>query len=176
MPETRARILEAALRLFVTDGYQTSTVRDLAAEVGLTSAALYYYFPSKEACLEALVTPYLDAVDRVLERHPIATNQRRRTRRSLLLEYLAVLLQSPDLTRLVDRDPGIYSHAEFGPRIEKIVDGFLLRLAGAEATPGGRLRATAALGALRRPVLRTDIDVEPLAEELVDLAMCMFDG
>ncbi len=176
MPETRARILEAALRLFATDGYKTSTVRDLAAEVGLTSAALYHHFPSKEACLEALVAPYLDAVDRVLARHPIGTNQTLQDRRSLLSEYLAVLLQSPDLTRLVDRDPAINRHTEFGHRIEQIVDGFLLRLAGADATPVALLRATAALGASRRPVLRTDIDVEPLADELVDLAICMFDG
>lgn len=176
MPETRAKILEAALRLFEADGYQTSTVRDLAAEVGLTSAALYHYFPSKEGVLKALVTPYLDAVAEVLDRHPLAANESSRDRHSLLSEYLAVLLQSPDLTRLVDRDPAINSHAEFGPRIEQIVDGFLLRLAGPQATARDLLRATAALGALRRPVLRTDIDVETLADELVDLAMCMFDG
>lgn len=176
MAETRARILQAALRMFVTDGYQTSTVRDLAAEVGLTSAALYYHFPSKEACLEALIMPYLEAIDHVLERHPIAAGQSRETRHSLLSEYLAVLLQSPDLTRLVDRDPAINSHAVIRARIEKLVDEFLIRLAGAEASPRELLRATAALGALRRPVLQTHIDVEPLAEELVELAMCMFDG
>jgi len=174
--DTRARILDAALRLFSRDGFQSSTVRDLAAAVGLTSAALYYHFPSKEACLEALVAPYLDAAEQVLDRHPVVPDLGRAQRRSLLSDYLVVLLESPNLTRLVDRDPAIAAHTDFGHRISQLVDEFLLRLAGADATPEQQLRATAALGAVRRPVLRGDLDVAPLAEKLVDLALRIFDA
>jgi AcrR family transcriptional regulator len=45
--ETRQRILEVARGAFASGGYDSSTNRDLAAEVGITAGALYYYYPSK---------------------------------------------------------------------------------------------------------------------------------
>lgn len=52
--ETRARILQAALELFARDGFDDTTVRAIAARVGLTDAAIFYYFPSKRHVLDAL--------------------------------------------------------------------------------------------------------------------------
>lgn len=45
--ETRRRILETARREFAVRGYEVTTNRRIAAEVGITPAALYHYFPSK---------------------------------------------------------------------------------------------------------------------------------
>ncbi len=45
--ETRQRILDVARAAFVSGGYDASTNRDLAAHVGITAGALYYYYPSK---------------------------------------------------------------------------------------------------------------------------------
>lgn len=45
--ETRQRILDVARAAFASGGYDASTNRDLAAEVGITAGALYYYYPSK---------------------------------------------------------------------------------------------------------------------------------
>lgn len=47
--ETRARILEAALKLFRERGFDESTMRDIASQAGVATGAAYYYFPSKEA-------------------------------------------------------------------------------------------------------------------------------
>lgn len=174
---TRAGILQAALRLFVTRGYAETTIRDLAAEVGLTSAALYYHFPNKEACLEALVTPYLEDVDEMLRKHPAgSTALDQKERRALLSEYLALLMRSPDLTRLIDRDPAVATNADFASRMSRITVEMVTRLAGTDPTSEELLRAAAAVGALRRPVLRRDVDVGPLSEELVDLALRVFDA
>jgi AcrR family transcriptional regulator len=40
-------IRDAALRLFIKKGYSVTSIRDIAAEVGINSATLYHYFPSK---------------------------------------------------------------------------------------------------------------------------------
>ena len=53
--ETRGRILDAATRLFAQRGYDATGLRLVADEVGLTSAALYHYFASKEALMDALI-------------------------------------------------------------------------------------------------------------------------
>lgn len=53
---TRRRILEAALSLFGHKGFERTTVREIADRCGLTDAALYYYFPTKQDMLETLLT------------------------------------------------------------------------------------------------------------------------
>jgi AcrR family transcriptional regulator len=51
----RAQILREAMRCFATRGFRGTTTRELAARVGITEAALYHYFPSKEALYGAIV-------------------------------------------------------------------------------------------------------------------------
>ncbi|MGA7174082.1 MAG: TetR/AcrR family transcriptional regulator [Candidatus Dormiibacterota bacterium] len=54
-PSTRERILEAALDLFIEQGFDKTSLREVAERVGLTKAALYYHFRSKEELLSSLV-------------------------------------------------------------------------------------------------------------------------
>ena len=51
---TRERILDAALELFVAQGYDGTSLRQIAEQLGVTKAALYYHFESKEDILRAL--------------------------------------------------------------------------------------------------------------------------
>jgi AcrR family transcriptional regulator len=51
--ETRRNILEIAYRQFATGGYALTTMKDVAAEAGITSGAIYHYFPSKAALFAA---------------------------------------------------------------------------------------------------------------------------
>ncbi len=44
----KAEILEAALKHFNAGGYHNTSVEDIAAEVGITKAGVYYYFKSKK--------------------------------------------------------------------------------------------------------------------------------
>jgi AcrR family transcriptional regulator len=50
----RREILDAAKRLFLTEGFERATIRKIAASVGVSSAALYLYFPDKDAILRAI--------------------------------------------------------------------------------------------------------------------------
>lgn len=51
-PESpRGRLLNAAARLFEQKGFARTTVRDLAAEVGILSGSIFHHFASKEAIL-----------------------------------------------------------------------------------------------------------------------------
>ncbi len=52
---TRDRILSAALEMFAARGFDATTVRAIADHCGLTDPALYYYFPTKRAILDALL-------------------------------------------------------------------------------------------------------------------------
>ena len=50
---TRRHILDAARALFREKGFEAATMREIAARVGLSLGAAYYYFPSKEAIVAA---------------------------------------------------------------------------------------------------------------------------
>jgi AcrR family transcriptional regulator len=52
---TRRALLTAAVQRFAADGYQRTSVSDVARDVGVTPAAVYAYFPSKEALFAAAV-------------------------------------------------------------------------------------------------------------------------
>lgn len=53
--DTRDQAILAALRLFARDGYEATSVRDIAAAVGIKASSLYKHFASKQAILDAIV-------------------------------------------------------------------------------------------------------------------------
>ena len=66
---TRARLLEAAARVFAERGYAGGTTNHIAAEAGLSVGSLYQYFPNKDAMLAELMRAHVaEGADRITER------------------------------------------------------------------------------------------------------------
>ena len=59
---TEAAIRDAAVDLFARRGYEAVTTRQIAAAVGVQSAALYRYFPTKEDLLVDLMRRHMEAL------------------------------------------------------------------------------------------------------------------
>lgn len=53
--DTRSRAQRAALELFTRQGYDATSLRQIADVLGINKASLYHHFPSKEAILQSLV-------------------------------------------------------------------------------------------------------------------------
>ncbi|HXA58537.1 MAG TPA: TetR family transcriptional regulator [Streptosporangiaceae bacterium] len=70
--QTRALIVETALRLFRENGYEATTMRAIAKEAGVSVGNAYYYFGSKEELIQAYYDELQDEHNRacqaVLER------------------------------------------------------------------------------------------------------------
>ena len=64
---TRARILDVALELFSEHGFEGTTLQQIADRLGLTKAALYYHFRSKDDLVRALVAPAITDLDKLLD-------------------------------------------------------------------------------------------------------------
>ncbi|MER7007009.1 helix-turn-helix domain-containing protein [Dactylosporangium sp. NPDC000555] len=63
----RAHIQRVALDLFIEDGYDKTSLREIAEKLGVTKAALYYHFPTKDDIVASLIEERIDAVDGLLE-------------------------------------------------------------------------------------------------------------
>lgn len=59
---SRNRIVDAALELFSTRGYEGTSIRDIASAVGMTTASLYYHFSSKDELFVIVHGLSIDAV------------------------------------------------------------------------------------------------------------------
>ena len=54
--ETKSQIIgEAALKLFASNGYQNTSIREIAIEAGVSKGLIYNYFNSKEEILSKLI-------------------------------------------------------------------------------------------------------------------------
>ncbi|MGW2769331.1 TetR/AcrR family transcriptional regulator [Streptomyces sp. NPDC001275] len=61
----RQVIIDAAVRCFYKHGYDGSSVRDITQEAGVTPAALYHYYASKQDLLMEIITRFMDSsIDR----------------------------------------------------------------------------------------------------------------
>jgi AcrR family transcriptional regulator len=65
---TRVRILDAALAAFGTRGYEATSLDALAAELGVRKQTILYYFPSKDALLDAVIDRAGGELSEVVER------------------------------------------------------------------------------------------------------------
>ena len=52
---SKGKLLVAAAKLFRQKGYEKTTVRDLAAALGIQSGSLFYHYKKKEAILKAVM-------------------------------------------------------------------------------------------------------------------------
>lgn len=68
MKTSNIEILEKSLFLFSQKGYTTTTVRDIAKEIGITQSSLYKHFESKEAILNAIFDEMKIRYDKESER------------------------------------------------------------------------------------------------------------
>jgi len=68
--QTRARILETALRLFQEVGFYGTTVDQIIRDIGASRATFYLHFQDKEVVLHALIEEYLSRAVELLARLP----------------------------------------------------------------------------------------------------------
>ncbi|MFJ3926048.1 TetR family transcriptional regulator [Streptomyces sp. NPDC090022] len=66
--QTRRRIQEHALRLFLARGYQNTTVEEIAAAAGVSHMTFFRYFPTKESVVES--DDYDPLIARLIQERP----------------------------------------------------------------------------------------------------------
>jgi len=100
--DTRAEILAVASELFIEQGYEATSLREIAARLAITKAALYYHFPSKDDILRALMEPVGDIVGELVDRLEAARNIAEWA--DALTWVVETMFEHMDLFRLLERN------------------------------------------------------------------------
>jgi AcrR family transcriptional regulator len=99
-PSRRGEILLAAKRLFLTEGFERTTIRKIAAAVGVSSGALYLYFPDKDAIMRGIAEETFGALLVQLEAARNGPGDTLARLRTGMLTYIVFGRAHPDEYRL----------------------------------------------------------------------------
>jgi AcrR family transcriptional regulator len=102
--QTAERILDAAEALFAERGYAGTTLRDVAAAVGLRNPSLYNHFPSKESLYAAVLERGIGPVLAALADFAAHGRDAFRDPTPALERMTELLAQRPNLPRLIQHE------------------------------------------------------------------------
>jgi AcrR family transcriptional regulator len=150
-PDTKQRILDIAGELFARQGYTGTSIADIARELGTTTAALYYHFPSKSAILGGLLAVPLTAYTRLLD----SLDSGGATAEDLLGAIADITADSRDMAVIFDRDPAALALIDQQlPRPSKeLTEQTVAALAGPDPDRAALIRANAALAVAKTATL-----------------------
>jgi len=100
--DTRAEILAVASELFIEQGYEATSLREIAARLGITKAALYYHFPSKDDILRALMEPVAEIIGELVNQLEAARNMAEWA--DALTWVIEMIFEHMDFFRLLERN------------------------------------------------------------------------
>jgi AcrR family transcriptional regulator len=143
--DTKARIRAVAVELFTAQGFEQTSLREIADRVGMTKASLYYHYPSKQALLLSLVEPLVDDWRRTVEVAEVMPHNPGNLR-LVLGQFLDIMLRHRNACALFMRD-GAAVLAAIEPIWQEVIDltkRLNIWLAGPDPTDVDRIRAIAA--------------------------------
>ena len=167
-PDTRSRILDAALDVFSEHGFDGSSLQQIADRLDLTKAALYYYFRSKDELLEALIGPAIEDLDRLLDAHTDERDSPARRRR-FMHDYLDYLLRHKRLIGYISRDLATLAHPAISAGSEERRARIEATLAGGDLSFDDHIRVAMAFGGIQAVIAQyPDADEVQLREALLE--------
>ncbi len=137
--ETRSRLRELALQLFAEQGYEQTSLREIAERLGVTKAALYYYYKSKEDIVRDLVEDYMAQIDQLIawgkEQPPSAD-----TRAEIVRRYLDIIVTGTAVFRLLHQNQAAVSSLAAAKGRGELFRERIVALVGLLTDPGAPMR------------------------------------
>lgn len=138
--ETRSRLRELALQLFAEQGYEQTSLREIAERLGVTKAALYYYYKSKEDIVRDLVEDYMAQIDELIawgKDQPRSAE----TRAEIVRRYLDIIVTGTAVFRLLHQNQAAVSSLAAAKERGELFRERIDALVGLLTDPGAPMRA-----------------------------------
>ena len=146
---TKQRILGIARELFARQGYTGTSIADIARELGTSTAALYYHFPSKADILRGLIAEPLTAYTRLLG----SLQERQPPTGELLGALIDLAADSRELAAVIDRDPAVLEMITEQLPESAQMNERLIEALGPGADRAAVIRAHAAFGVVKNATM-----------------------
>jgi len=143
--DTKAQIQAVARDLFARQGIQQTSLREIADRLGITKAALYYHFESREALVQSIVEPLVGEMETFVATREAITHHDSRT---LLGDYFDLLYRHHDVISMLVHDLSTMSYLDMGMRMFEWRRRLMALLLGPAPTLAARARAVVAIGGL----------------------------
>lgn len=168
----QARIITAALDLFAVHGVGGTSLQMIADKVGVTKAAVYHQYPTKDEIVLAAAEAELARLRAVVDAAE-AEPSPPRARDALLRGIVDLAVESRRTVGTILRDPVIVAffadHDEFGDVMERLRRVLIGDDAGPEARVRTAMLIAAVSGAVMHPFV-VDLDDDTLRAQLLHLA------
>lgn len=168
-PTTRRRMLDAAVNLFSQYSFAGTSLQMIADELGLTKAAIYYHFRTREQLLIALMQPILTEIGTVVETAERHRGARARAE-SMLSGYAGIVARNRALAAVTTFDPSVRGVLRNHEEWSAIIDRQLALLAGTTSAAKGELNAAVVMTGLAGGASTASdrIDNDTLRKQLAD--------
>ncbi|HKS47865.1 MAG TPA: helix-turn-helix domain-containing protein [Amycolatopsis sp.] len=146
--DTRERIQQVALALFAEQGYEKTSLREIAEKLNVTKAALYYHFKTKEDIVASLFEDLAVSLDEILEWVRAQDDPARI--REKLLRRVAKLVEGSfvRLWQFIQENQPTLKELHVGNPLAERMTAVLEVISAGEQDPSTQLRARLALMAL----------------------------
>ena len=98
----KQEIIEAAKKRFAKNGYSPTSMDDIAKDVGITKASLYYFFKGKEQIFAAIIEEVLGEIRDSLDRESKVCLPGRQALAQMIDRTIAISLKNGIVIRQVD--------------------------------------------------------------------------
>jgi AcrR family transcriptional regulator len=168
----QARIIAAALKLFAQHGVGGTSLQMIADEIGVTKAAVYHQYKTKDEIVLAAAEDELARLEQVVAAAE-AESSRERARDVLLSGMVDLTVERRHTVSTILRDPVIVGFFAVHEWFDDVMHRLRRLLVGDDAGPEGRVRVAmliaATSGAVMHPFV-VDLDDDVLRAELLQLA------
>ena len=142
--DTRERIVNVALELFAEQGYEQTSLREIADRLGVTKAALYYHFKTKDDIVHGIVEAMAAPIDEAIawgEQQPWSPE----LRDELVRRFAAGMSERAPLLRFFHENQPALRDSPAGLEFKERMIAMIRLVHGPGATFHDRLRATMSL-------------------------------
>lgn len=143
--DTKARIQAVARELFVRQGVQQTSLRDIAEQLGITKPALYYHFDSREALVRSIVAPLVDELEAFIVAREAGP---RLEPRALLAEHFALLFRNREVLVMLVQNLPLLGELDLAVRMLEWRRRLMTLLVGPNPPLSARIRAIVAIGGM----------------------------
>lgn len=140
---TKQALLETAKDLFSRQGYDATSLRQIADALGMTKAAVYYHYPAKEHLLLALTRPMLDGLSELVTQLRTAKETQPE---DALSSYLDLFIEHLSIIHVMAQDPATQNHPDVGQRARVLVESIQRLIAGRDPSTERVVRTACAMG------------------------------